>query len=288
MKKQITLASYRDRILRVVEHLWQHPRKHTDLNSLAEVAHLSPYHFHRIYRELMHETVNQTARRLRLHRGANLLIRTDDPVETIAHTLDYSGAEAFTRAFSAAYGQPPAGFRQSRQAASNYPLTLPDFKESAMNYPIEILELPKMTLGGLAHKGDYMSIGATFDKLFLIAETKQLVDDSTRSFGIYYDDPTSKPTADLNSHACITLSPEQAKAAGLESLTIGGGKFVVLTHTGPYAELEKGYEWFYGQWLPHSGHEPADTPPFEEYVNDPHQVAPSELITRIHLPLAES
>jgi hypothetical protein len=33
--------------------------------------------------------------------------------------------------------------------------------------------------------------------------------------------------------------------------------------------LSRAYTWFYGTWLPGSGEEPGDTPPMEEYVNDP-------------------
>ncbi len=55
-----------------------------DLATLAEVAHLSPYHFHRIYAGMTGETAAEMLRRLRLHRAAGALIGSQAPVIAIA------------------------------------------------------------------------------------------------------------------------------------------------------------------------------------------------------------
>lgn len=54
----------------------------------------------------------------------------------------------------------------------------------------------------------------------------------------------------------------------------------MLRHKGPYADMHKAY-----QWLPKSGREIRDTQMFEEYVNNPRDTAPPELLTDIHLPV---
>ena len=72
---------------------------------------------------------------------------------------------------------------------------------------------------------------------------------------------------------------------GPRRLTIAGGRYVVLVHTGPYAELERPYRWLFGEWLPASGEEAADAPPFEEYLNDPRTLPPSQWRTAICMPL---
>jgi AraC family transcriptional regulator len=54
---------------------------------------------------------------------------------------------------------------------------------------------------------------------------------------------------------------------------------------GPYSNLKPAYDWVYGAWLPHSGREPADCPPFEDYLNTPQDTAPNDLLTEIHVPL---
>lgn len=286
MAKTITLETYRNRIMQVVDYIWNHLDGDMDINTLAEVACFSPYHFHRIYREMMHETVFQTVKRLRLHRAACLLTRTDDSVERIAKQINYSGAEAFTRAFAALYGDTPHHYRQERrQVYQDIQLLPTNLKEYPMNHQVTIETVPSLSLAGLPHQGDYLEIGAVFEKVFVIAGGKGLFTENTRSFGIYYDDPFTTPVEKLHSMACITASDKEAKAAGLQTANIGGGDHAVFTFTGPYAELEAAYEWFYGSWLPTSGHELADAPPFEEYLNDPKTTPASELTTRIYLPL---
>jgi len=83
------------------------------------VACLSPYHFHRVYRAMRGETTADTVRRLRLHRAAVDLIAGELPVARVARRAGYGSQEAFTRAFKAAYGVPPARYRASFVPARN-------------------------------------------------------------------------------------------------------------------------------------------------------------------------
>ena len=49
--------------------------------------------------------------------------------------------------------------------------------------------------------------------------------------------------------------------------------------------MKAAYAWLYGVWLPASGREPADAPGLEEYLNDPRDTAPTELLADMFLPL---
>jgi AraC family transcriptional regulator len=52
--------------------------------------------------------------------------------------------------------------------------------------------------------------------------------------------------------------------------------------------MKGAYRWLLGAWLPQSGYEPDDDPIFEAYLNNPQHVAPTDLLTDIHLPLKTS
>ena len=132
-----------------------------------------------------------------------------------------------------------------------------------------------------------MKIGSVFEKLFVYATSHQLLDEHTRSIGIYYDDPQSVSKSELRSMACITAKEDIALADNtLEKIQVPAGKYATVVFKGSYAELEQPYSWLFGEWLPNSGYETADFPPFEEYLNDPKVTPPNELLTRIHCPLA--
>ena len=68
--KPATLNQYGQRLEPVLRWLASHPDADPDLYRLAELACLSPYHFHRVYRAMMGETVNATVQRIRMHRAA--------------------------------------------------------------------------------------------------------------------------------------------------------------------------------------------------------------------------
>ena len=57
---------YLERIERVVDALLSAPADAHSVESLAAVANMSAYHFHRVFRTVMGETVNATMRRVRL------------------------------------------------------------------------------------------------------------------------------------------------------------------------------------------------------------------------------
>ena len=75
MTSSDTRRRHVQRVLQVVHYLWQHPQQDTPLALLAEMAHFSPYHFHRTYVAVMGESVNDTRQRLRLQLAALALRR---------------------------------------------------------------------------------------------------------------------------------------------------------------------------------------------------------------------
>lgn len=154
-------------------------------------------------------------------------------------------------------------------------------------YQVTIKDLPPARLAAMRHVGPYMDIGGTFDRLSAWAGARGLFGPDTMMIGIYHDDPGSRKPEELRADACITVGPDVAIDGDARLIDLAGGRHAVLRHQGPYAELQRPYRWLYGEWLASSGREPADRPPFEIYVNDPHDLPPSEWLTDICLPLKE-
>jgi AraC family transcriptional regulator len=287
--KQTTTNHYRQRLIKVVDYMYANINGDLSVNRLADIAAMSPYHFHRIYRQLAHETVNATVRRLRLQQAAAKLISTNLPLKTIANQVSYNSLEAFSRAFTKEFDETPSEYRDLRYTPSTkmepFIAMLPNkTMEYTTMYDIEVLELESIQLIGYKHKGDYMQIGQVFEKLFIDAGSQGIINDTTRSIGLYYDDPQSVKINELESIACISVTQPIDLKGELDSeqVVIPAGKCATLLFKGSYAELEKPYDYLFGHWLPKSGLEAANFPPFEEYLNDPKTTPPSELLTRIH------
>ncbi|WP_415898763.1 AraC family transcriptional regulator [Neptuniibacter sp. QD48_11] len=287
--KRSTGNSYRRRLCKVIDYIYDNLEKDLDVNKLADIAAMSPYHFHRIYRKVADENINATVRRLRLQKAASELIRTDNSILTIAQSVSYTSLEAFSRAFHKQYEETPSQYRARYKQPSviedSFQAKIPHIAQERRNmFDVEFIDIEKQGLIGYEHRGDYMEIGQAFEKLFMFAGTHNLVTDETRSFGIYYNDPGSVDKSELRSHACLTVeAPIKANIEDQpEYLEIPSGKCVTIVFKGPYSELEKPYDWLFGEWLPQSGMEAANFPPFEEYLNDPKNTPPSELLTRIY------
>jgi len=63
--KKTTRQQYHKRLKTVVAFIADNLDQECDVNTLADIALMSPYHFHRIYREMMRETVSATVKRMR-------------------------------------------------------------------------------------------------------------------------------------------------------------------------------------------------------------------------------
>ncbi len=270
---------YSERMQRVVDYVAGHLDQELDLQTLAGVAWLSPYHFHRIYRGLLGETVNETVRRLRLQRAAIDLLDRELSIERTARRASYESQAAFTRAFRAEYGEPPARYRGTRRIVEL------DQRSNPSMYQVESIVLPKLRVAAIQHRGDYQLTSKAFERLMTAAATTGLLTPTARTIGIYHDDPVSVPQNDLRSTACITVPEGWVPSGELAEAYVEGGRYARIIHTGPYIELKTAYDWLYQTWLPSCNEEPRDLPCLEEYLNDPRQVSAKDLKTAVMMPL---
>ncbi len=271
--------AYAERILRVVDYLAANLDASLDLEQLARVAHFSPFHFHRVYHGLLGETVADTVRRLRLQRAAIDLLDRKLSITRTAVRAGYSSQAAFTGAFRAEYGKPPARYRGARR------ITEHEQNGSETMYQVEIVDVTPIRVGAIEHRGDYQLMSKTFERLMTVAAMTGLIGPDTRTYGIFCDDPAAVPKAELRSTACVSVPADWAPSGDIVESTIPGGRYARIVHTGPYAELKTAYDWLYRSWLPDSDEEPRDLPCVEEYLNDPRQVPAKDLETAEMLPL---
>lgn len=282
MPENQTIHKYQSRMDRVINYIYAHLDDEIDLNHLAEVACMSPYHWHRIYRGFSGETIAATVRRLRLHRGANQLINTNLSLSEIVAQSGYGSLSAFSRAFSASYQVPPARYRENGNAAS---LVAKTIEGNAEMYDVTIVETDTMIMVGLFHEGPYAQIGKAFEKLNIFAKKMGMENPNTKTMALYYDDPDILPAGELNSFAGLVEQNPSDPDEPFERIEVKGGRFAVMRFKGAYAALPKAYDWLYGSWLVQSGQNLRDAPCLEAYLNNPREVSPSDLLTDIYMPI---
>lgn len=274
---------YEQRIEKVIEYIHQNLEQSLTSEVLADVAHLSPYHWHRIYRAITGESAAATVKRSRLHKAAAELIRTDKAVEDIGVSVGYREVHSFNRTFKAYYGLAPGQFRQMNKAPSNNKTT--GSVNSQKNYPVSMEVKPDMHLLGLWHRGDFMDIGSTFEKVMAQCQMHGILPAAPVTVGVYFADPEITDFESLRSFAGVSVGASITAPKGLQHIHYQGGKFACLTHQGPYALLNPTYHWLYGCWLPASGEAVRNQPCCEIYLNTPVNTDPADLLTMICLPV---
>jgi AraC family transcriptional regulator len=108
--------------LRAILDLVEESLLEPELNGaeLAKRAYLSRYHFDRLVRAALGESPGAFRRRLLLERAAHRLADSGTVLE-IAIDAGYASPDAFTRAFTRAYGVTPTDYRRSGRSAYQLP-----------------------------------------------------------------------------------------------------------------------------------------------------------------------
>ena len=151
---------------------------------------------------------------------------------------------------------------------------------------VRIDSVPLMRVAFMRHVGPYSEVGQTWGKFMSWAWPKGLVGRETKVLGLVHDDPEVTPSDRVRYDACIVVGSgfEPQGEVGVQEL--GGGKYAISTHRGPYEGLADTYARLCGQWLPAAGYELRSAPAFELYRNSPQDTARDDLLTDIYLPVA--
>jgi AraC-like DNA-binding protein len=95
-----------------------------DIASVARVAHVSPAHFSRQFRETFGETPHRYLQRRRVERAMELLRETDCSVTEICFSVGFNSLGTFSRTFRDVLGEPPSAYRR-RFAGNGASLRVP-------------------------------------------------------------------------------------------------------------------------------------------------------------------
>jgi AraC-like DNA-binding protein len=85
----------------------------------ASAAHLSPFHFHRMFKAAFAQTPMQFLQECRLAAACKLLLTTDQPVTAICFTVGFESLGSFSWLFRRRFGLSPRQFRARRSGHRN-------------------------------------------------------------------------------------------------------------------------------------------------------------------------
>ncbi len=274
--------SYEQRVLRVLQYIHENPAGDLSLDALADVAFMSRFHWHRVFQAMTGETCAQAVRRIRMYRASSWLLYSDRTVADIATAVGYPNIQSFSRTFAETFGMPPATFRKNGKPGLP---RKPSAKGNFTMFTVNTETMPEKRLAALPHQGRYETIGTCWEQLAKTASQQNLWPRTAGMIGVHYDDPNVVDENKLRAHAGLVITDRDPVPSELEEVVLPAGPCAVLNYKGPYTAIKVAYDYLYGDWLPKSGREPADLPPYEIYLNDPAETDESELLTNIVVPL---
>lgn len=114
-KRRPVEATARDRRRAVEMALWLDERSHEpiDLETIAEEAESSPFHFLRLFSKVLGVSPHQYVVRSRLRRAARLLLEDTRSITDIAFEVGFGDLSNFVRTFRRAAGASPGSFRRA-------------------------------------------------------------------------------------------------------------------------------------------------------------------------------
>jgi AraC family transcriptional regulator len=275
---------YLQRINAVIGHVREHLHDDLSLDILARVAGFSPFHFHRLFKSITEETINELVLRLRLERAAALLRST--PVLSItdaAFACGFRSVSVFSRAFKKQYGRNARGWdRQSPlknskngQALEGFPhytlQNLSDFAEQD-EFQVHLRSLPEQRLAYIRVYDSYSKfsrVTAAYDRLIEWVRQKGGSLEKATLYGMSQDDPYVTPLRLCRFDWCLTVPTDWEAEGDISVQNLPACQVAAVRCVGDLTQGDRAIQYLFRYWLPRSRYQPANLPGMEIYRRQP-------------------
>lgn len=301
MPVNISNIERKRRIDHTLHHIFGHLDGPLSLQSLAGVAHYSPFHLQKVFKQLIGESPKQYILKLRLETAFHLMIiHPQKPIQEISIDAGFSSPAVFSRAIKNYFGHSPEQIRDmphkekmkllhtatQKSAPDQTPTTTPspaptaDSTLSAGKATIHTVKKACVTgiylIAPFDHPG---KIQAAFNQLFMIARSH---DWSTPGSGMY---GILSPHQRNTYKAFLPVNPAAPGIDNFPLIEIKGGQFATFKVRGDLKQTNKAAHYFYNRWLPDSGFKIAGVTGFETFSDNPSLTPYYQLEREIHIPI---
>lgn len=285
---------YHNRLQKVLCYIEENLEGDLSVETLSGIAAFSKYHFHRQFTALFGMNVYKYVQLARLKRaGYRLAFRDDNSITDIALESGYESPEAFSRAFKQCVGQTPSDFKKQPQWSSwqttYQPLTetrRTHMKKDRYSDQVKMIDFKEIRLAVLEHHGNPTLLGTTLRRFIDWRKEKRLSPKTHATFNLLYNDPADTSAEDFRLDLGVATDIEvEPNNIGIVVKTIPAGRCAVLRYTGSDDALGEAIAYLYSEWLPQSGEEPRDFPPYLQRLKFFPDVPEYEATLDIFLPL---
>jgi AraC family transcriptional regulator len=240
-------------------------REHALVDLAAQVG-LSPFHFHRLFAEVMGETVGGFMRRTRMDCAAIHLLSSPDSIQAIADKVGYGSLASFNHAFNRQFGVAPTRYRElARQAV--FHISAEDVERSRR---VRVEPLESLSLVGVRFYGGYDAVENYWKHFAGMLRDSGIALNGLQAYALIVDNPEITPNG-LIRYYCAVVDPglPDPLPAPLERYRIGAGRYACLRHEGSYRDIFPVYFAISPVWLQRNNMRFGLSPALERYEREP-------------------
>lgn len=295
-------VEYKLRINKVFQYIDENLDSDLSLDTISKIALFSPFHFHRIFKTITDETLNEYVTRRRIEKSVLDLMHKKIGISEISTKCGFNDSSSFTRAFKKFYGVSPTEFRKQnpnkfskiRQLESKNGQEYPDYEKYlcvidnlkkwfTMNAKIEIKEISKINLAYISCIG-LQNIPAAYQRIMRWATPLGLMNLQTKMLTIYHDSLKVTEADKLRMDACIILHKPVKTEGEINLKSIDPGRFIIGSFEIELSEFEKSWTGLF-IWMNENGYKKSDRNPFAIYHNDYSTHPENKCIVDLYIPI---
>jgi AraC family transcriptional regulator len=279
---------YATRFERLLDYIDRHLDNALSVEELSREANFSRFHFQRQFSHYVGMSVTRYVQLLRLRRASHQLVfQAHRRIIDIALDAGFENPESFSRAFKNCFGQTPSQFRdQPAWQPWTERMQLPD-RQRSIPMEVKVVDFAETMIAVLEHHGPPDLIFESVQTFIDWRKSSGLSPVATcRTFGLAYSDPATTAPEEFHFDVCGEISaPVPDNPQGVITKRIPAGRYATVRHHGSTDRISGSAYYLYREWLPQSGEELGDFPPFFHYVERIPDVPEHEQVTDIYLPL---
>lgn len=283
--KVATTNEYNIAINKSIDYINGHLNESIDLKKIAEITNISEFHFHRIFKAYIGESIGTYITRLRLESAAQKLKITNQTLTEIAERTGYQSQFSLSKAFKKHFGLTPSAFKNIQTYFSSQ-FQKTEYEPMELQPNIASYESRNLVyIRIIAKYGSEMDYDSAWKKLWLFAKQKNILSENNEFIGLSFDDPNITKHEKCRFYACISTDKHIKPEGEFGIQTIEKGRFAVFINKGAYSGLNKLYQSIYYDWLPNTNEKLRDSMSFEKYINNPDRVKEEDLLTEVYIPI---
>ena len=283
----MTSEEHIKRIRKVLNFIEENLDNELSLENLAEIGNYSPFHFHRIFRGIIGETLQEYINRNRMEKSAMLLSHhKNKSLEEVFSEVGFKSNSTFSKTFKKYFGVSPSVFRKNtpEKFSKILPMNsnngqkevvfqqylyninqMKNFMETTAK--IEVKELPEMNLASVLSIG-VQNIDNAYNKLISWGISKNLFPrENVKMISVYHDSFKVTAPNKVRIHACMLLDEPIKTDGEIFPETLPKGRHIVGSYFIGIHEFEKAWQSIF-LWMNENGYQYKRTFPFEIYHNN--------------------